>query len=216
DALALTLPPSTHRRRRCPAQVAVLHAVDVGSRPYGRRYCLRAAPRGLVASPRAGAAPASGRSCQPSPLQEAALDAGLPLGALQRAAATCGLAVAAAPCGRSWAAGPCGLAACGSPLRAGRSRSCLRDCCHYGWLAAPCRGLGRTRLPPYGGALAAAGCPLTGGPWLQPVAALQGGYGYSRLPPCRWPAAPARGLAMAMPDYPLQGLPSLRKCSKNM
>ncbi|RRT45132.1 hypothetical protein B296_00050393, partial [Ensete ventricosum] len=50
--------------------------------------------------------------------------------------------------------------------------------------------------PPLAGGLAAAGCPLTGGPWLQPIVALQGGYGYSRLPPCRWPAAPARGLAI--------------------
>ncbi|RWW71092.1 hypothetical protein BHE74_00021180 [Ensete ventricosum] len=79
-----------------PAQAAVVHAVGVGNRPFGKRCCPRAAPRGRVAPPCAGTAPASGRSCQRSPLQEAALAVGLPLGALQRAATTCSLAAGAA------------------------------------------------------------------------------------------------------------------------
>ncbi|RWW66444.1 hypothetical protein BHE74_00026179 [Ensete ventricosum] len=50
---------------------------------------------------------------------------------------------------------------------------------------------GRGRAPPPCGlALAVAGRPFSLGPWLQP-------------------AAPARGLAVAMPGCPLQGLPSL-------
>ncbi|RZS00074.1 hypothetical protein BHM03_00029713 [Ensete ventricosum] len=100
--------------------------------PCGRRCYLRAAPR-------AGAAPADGRSCLRSPMQAAAQAAGLPLVALQRAAATCG------------------LAAGGCPLRSRRGQQPLA-----GWsqsfvparllplrVAAPCRGPGRghARLP---------------------------------------------------------------------
>ncbi|RZS22365.1 hypothetical protein BHM03_00055129 [Ensete ventricosum] len=110
---------------------------------------------------------------------------------MQRATATCGLA--ASGCPLRWRRGS-------RPLRPGRWRLPL-----VGWpqpfvlagllplrVAAPCRGLGRSRPP-----------------------LCRGGLGYSRPPPCRWPAAPTRGLAVAMPGYPLQGLPSLRKCSKN-
>ncbi|RWV81205.1 hypothetical protein GW17_00057398 [Ensete ventricosum] len=131
--------PCPHLRRRCPAQVAVLHAIGVGSRPYGSCCYLRAAPRGLAVSPRVGAAPAG-----------AALAVGLPFPALQRAAVTCGLAARAAA--------PCGCAAGNRPLRPGRSRSCLRGCCHCGWplsvaplqvAGRPCKGAGRghARLP---------------------------------------------------------------------
>ncbi|RWV90838.1 hypothetical protein GW17_00046931 [Ensete ventricosum] len=119
------------------ALAAPFHVITNNQSPCGRRCYLRAAPR-------AGAAPADGRSCLRPPMQAAAQAAGLPLVALQRAAAPCGRAVGS------------------SPLRAGRSRSCLRGCCHYGW-------------PPLAG-----------------------------------------GLAVAMPGCPLQGLPSLRKRSKNV
>ncbi|RWW09220.1 hypothetical protein GW17_00027296, partial [Ensete ventricosum] len=67
-----------------------------------------------------------------------------------------------------WAVGPYGLAAGDNPLWAGRSSSCLRGYCHYGWPPV-CRG-----------ALAEAGSPLQGA-WPQPAAPLQGGLGY------RWP-----------------------------
>ncbi|RWV92622.1 hypothetical protein GW17_00044981 [Ensete ventricosum] len=94
-----------------------------------------------VPPPYAGAAPASGRPCQRSPLRAIALAAGLPLAALQRATATCGLAAGAAyarrcrpyrPRPSSRAIAPAG----GCPLRV---------CC-------PCKG-----------ALAVVGRPLIGG-----------------------------------------------------
>ncbi|RRT44553.1 hypothetical protein B296_00049665, partial [Ensete ventricosum] len=50
---------------------------------------------------------------------------------------------------------------------------------------------------------------------LRVAAPLQGALGYSRPPPCGGRAAPTRGLAVAMPGCRLQGLPSLRKYSKN-
>ncbi|RWV88713.1 hypothetical protein GW17_00049177 [Ensete ventricosum] len=96
------------------------------------------------------------------------------------------------------AAVPCGHTVDGPHLRAGRSRPCPR-------VAAPCRGLAtadrplvggtsRSRLPPYREALATAGRPCRGA-----------GRGHARL----LPAAPAGGLAVAMPGCPLHLLLSL-------
>ncbi|RWV94130.1 hypothetical protein GW17_00043364 [Ensete ventricosum] len=56
--------------------------------------------------------------------------------------------------------------------------------------------------------------PLQGA-WLQPAAPLKGGLGCNRQPICRWPTAPAGGLAVAMPGCPLHLLLLLQKCSKN-
>ncbi|RZS04712.1 hypothetical protein BHM03_00035084 [Ensete ventricosum] len=123
-----------------------------------RRCCLQAAPRGLAALPRAGAAPASSRSYQRSPLQVAALAARLPLVALQWATATCGLATADYPlrlcrgqqalggigCSRSPFAG--GLAATGRPLAGG---PWLQTNAPLQVVDRPCKGAGRghARLP---------------------------------------------------------------------
>ncbi|RRT36179.1 hypothetical protein B296_00054793 [Ensete ventricosum] len=68
-------------------------------------------------------------------------------------------------------------------------------------VAAPC-GCCAAADRPFTGGLAAVGRPLQGA-WSQPTA------------PCRWSAALTRGLAVAMPGCSLQGLPSLRKRSKN-
>ncbi|RWV84314.1 hypothetical protein GW17_00053978 [Ensete ventricosum] len=133
------------RCRRCPAQVAALHAVSVGSRPYGRRCCLRAAPRGLATPPRAGAAPVGGRPCRRQPWPR-----GCPL---------------------QWAAATCGLATGGCPLRSHRGQQALAGWplaaapCRLivivqarGWpqplqMATPCRWPGRSRSPPCGRAV---------------------------------------------------------------
>ncbi|RWV95664.1 hypothetical protein GW17_00041692 [Ensete ventricosum] len=126
-----------------PAQAAVLHIVGVGSRPFSRRCCPRTAPVGRAALPCTGAAPTGGRSCQWPPLQAAALAAGLPLAALQRAAATCGLATGAA--------------------YARRHRPCKRQL--YPRAVAlvdgcPYKGVLAMVAAPLHGVLAAAGCPL--------------------------------------------------------
>ncbi|RWW03168.1 hypothetical protein GW17_00033689, partial [Ensete ventricosum] len=66
-----------------------LHAVDVGSCPYDKRCCPRAAPRGRCRLVRA--LPLQ----EWPPLQAAALVVGLPLMASQRVATPCGQAVGA-------------------------------------------------------------------------------------------------------------------------
>ncbi|RZS03142.1 hypothetical protein BHM03_00033284 [Ensete ventricosum] len=128
-----------------PAQAAVLHAVSMGSCPFGRRCCPRAAPYGQAMPPCAGAAPAGDRSCQRPPLQAATLGAGLPFAALQWAAATCSLAAGTAyarkrlPCPRATAP------AVGCPYKG-----------VWSWPVAPLQG-----------ALAATGCPLQlAKPWV--------------------------------------------------
>ncbi|RZR89026.1 hypothetical protein BHM03_00016693 [Ensete ventricosum] len=65
--------------------------------------------------PSGGTSRAGGRSSQRPPLQAAALVAGLPLAALQ------------------WAAAPCGRVMGSRPLRLSHSRSYPWVCCHYGW-----------------------------------------------------------------------------------
>ncbi|RWW02566.1 hypothetical protein GW17_00034338 [Ensete ventricosum] len=142
-----------------PAQVAVLHAVGVGIRPFDRRCCPRAAPRGRVAPPCAGAAPAGDRSCQRPPLQAAALAAGLPLAAWSRVLPT-----------------PAGTASVGANHARGRSCLLVATPCR---LADPARGFWpwpSTRLQ---GALAAVGCPL------QPADRGHGGWPWLAAPPPR-------------------------------
>ncbi|RZS07705.1 hypothetical protein BHM03_00038574 [Ensete ventricosum] len=76
----------------------------MGSRPYGRHRCPRAAPRGRVVPPYAGAAPAGAHSCHRPPLQAAAVAAGLPLAASPRAATPAGASHARGrlPCKGLW------------------------------------------------------------------------------------------------------------------
>ncbi|RRT39650.1 hypothetical protein B296_00023282 [Ensete ventricosum] len=47
-----------------PLLPLVLHAVGMGSCPFGRRCCPRATPRGQAMPPCVGAAPTGGRSCR--------------------------------------------------------------------------------------------------------------------------------------------------------
>ncbi|RRT67088.1 hypothetical protein B296_00003999, partial [Ensete ventricosum] len=115
-------------------------------------------------------------------------------------------------------AGPYGLAASDRPLRA----------------ATPCRRvtssrplqLGRGWQPLAAWPRAAAPCTLAtvgcarGRLLSQRATALCMGPSHNWPPPCRGPwlqqAAPTRELAVAIPGCPLQRLPSLRKCSKNV
>ncbi|RZS28821.1 hypothetical protein BHM03_00062471, partial [Ensete ventricosum] len=135
-----------------PAQATVLHTVVVGSRPFGRRSCLRAAPRERATSPYASAAPAGSRTCQRSPLQAIALAAGLPLAALQRATATCGLAAGAAPEGASHARGRSRLLAA-APCRLATPAKGF-----WPWPAAPFQGTLAVGCRPCMGVVVA-GCP---------------------------------------------------------
>ncbi|RZR98652.1 hypothetical protein BHM03_00028039, partial [Ensete ventricosum] len=66
--------PSLRRRRRCPVQATVLHAVGMGNRPYDKRCCPRAAPCGRTVPPYAGAAPVGAATlASDSPGREVAL-----------------------------------------------------------------------------------------------------------------------------------------------
>ncbi|RWV81875.1 hypothetical protein GW17_00056668 [Ensete ventricosum] len=101
------------------------------------------------------------------------------------------------------AATPCGRVASSRPLQLGRGRQPLAA---WPRAAAPCT-------------LATAG-RACGRLLSQRATALCRWPSHSWPPPCRGPwlqhAAPTRGLAVAMPGCPLQRLPWLQKCSKNV
>ncbi|RWV97499.1 hypothetical protein GW17_00039705 [Ensete ventricosum] len=107
--------PSLRRRRRCTTQATVLHAVGVGSRPYGRRCYPRAVPRKRAVPPCAGAAPA---------------------GATALAVGTA-YARRRQPC--PWATGD----ACGCPVAGGLGRSRLPLVVGLAGGGRPCMGAGR-------------------------------------------------------------------------
>ncbi|RWW07852.1 hypothetical protein GW17_00028746 [Ensete ventricosum] len=117
-----------------------------------KRCCPRAAPRRLVALPRAGAAPASGLSYQRPPLQAAVLAAGLPLAALQRATATFGYRRQPCPPATAPAGGcPCKgvLAVAARPLVGGLGHSRLPLAANLAVGGRPCLGLAMTGRPSF-------------------------------------------------------------------
>ncbi|RRT34644.1 hypothetical protein B296_00044407, partial [Ensete ventricosum] len=81
--------------------VVALHTIGMGSHPYGKRCCLRAAPHELAVSPRVGATPAGGS------LGRGAAPCGLTAGSRHLRPGRGQLPLVVAP----WIAGPCGLAA---------------------------------------------------------------------------------------------------------
>ncbi|RWW12803.1 hypothetical protein GW17_00023515, partial [Ensete ventricosum] len=112
-----------------PAQAVVLHAVCVGSRPFGRRCCPRAAPHGRATPPCAGTTPAGSRHLRPG----------------------CPCSWATAPVGGYplWAGCPCKgvLAVADHPLTGGLSRSRLPLAVSLAMGGRPCMGAGRGWSP---------------------------------------------------------------------
>ncbi|RWW47530.1 hypothetical protein BHE74_00046456 [Ensete ventricosum] len=202
-ALALLHPDSTTADAAAPAHTATALA---------RRQPLYEGAATPAASTSTGAAPASAAAAGGRPCRWQHLRAmHLPVGCLPAGAETVvGRPLQAGrrrPSADRWQ----------QPLRRGLGRLSPLACIALqpttlGWLPL---WLGRRRAPqPCGLALAAAGRPFAWGPWLQLTAPCRG-PGHNQPPPCRWSANPARGLVVAMPSCPLQGLPLLRKRSKN-